>query len=286
MRITMPRQTKAWSRRCRRGSLCASFVVAISALLPITTQCGAAEEPPRRLAAARPLEAGHSVATDNSVRGVVRSFETASITAELNARIERLPVREGDRIKKGDVLVEFDCTRVRAERDAAAAHARAQRIVHTNQVKLLQYKAAGRLAVKQSAAELDKAEAEVRSHNAKVGTCRILAPFGARVAEKLVQAHEIAQPNQPLVKLVNEERLELVLMVPSSWLASLTSQGALRLRMDETGTMHSARILQSAGVIDPVSQSARVIAEIVDPPASIVPGMSGTIFFDTLGAGR
>ena len=46
----------------------------------------------------------------------------------------------------------------------------------------------------------------------------IRAPFDGRVTEKVAQVHEVAQPNQPLIQIINESKLELVLMVPSAWL--------------------------------------------------------------------
>ena len=67
------------------------------------------------------IEDRTGVASGDSVRVIVRSYETAAIGAEINARITRLPEREGDRFRKGDVIVEFDCRRQRAALAAAEA---------------------------------------------------------------------------------------------------------------------------------------------------------------------
>ena len=161
------------------------------------------------------------VASGNKVRGVVRAFETATISAELNARITRLPFRDGDRFNRGDTLVEFDCARLNAEVDAASAAHQAHAIAHQNQVQLNRYKAAGLAAVNQTKFEADKTAAELKSLMARQTTCRIAAPFSGRVVERSANAHEIAQPNQPLLRIVNDGRLEIILMVPSSWVGSL-----------------------------------------------------------------
>ena len=47
-------------------------------------------------------------------RGVVRARAEAVIATDLNARIVALPFRKGDRFKKGDTLVEFDCRRYKS----------------------------------------------------------------------------------------------------------------------------------------------------------------------------
>ena len=209
-------------------------------------------------------DAQAGVASGDIVRVVVRSYETAAISAEINARIIRLPAREGDRFGKGDVIVEFDCSRIIAEQSAAIAILKAHRAIHENQVQMLKYKAAGSLAVDQARFEMEKAIADVSGLEAKRSSCTIHAPFDGRVTEKTAQVHEIAQPNQPLIRIVNASKLELVLMVPSAWLPRLREGYPFTVTIDETGLSHAARIVQSTGLIDPVSQSARLIAEIIE----------------------
>jgi membrane fusion protein, multidrug efflux system len=213
------------------------------------------------------------------IRVVVRSYETAALSAEINARITLLPKREGDRFKKGDIIVEFDCRKIIAEHDGALAALRGHQSTYENQQQLLRYKAVGSLAVNQALHELDKAKAEVRGLEAKRSGCQISAPFDGRVTEKSAQVHEIAQPNQPILKIINETKMELVMMVPSNLLPKVAGGTKFRVKLDETGDLHDARIVQSTGLIDPVSQSARMIAELIDAPSTVIPGMSGTAMF-------
>jgi membrane fusion protein, multidrug efflux system len=219
------------------------------------------------------------IASASPIRVVVRSYETAALSAEINARITLLPQREGDRFKKGDIIVEFDCRKIVAEHDAALATFRVHQSVYENQQQLLRYKAAGTLAVNQALHELDKAKADVRGLEAKRTGCQITAPFDGRVTEKSAQVHEIAQPNQPILKIINEGKMELVMMVPSNLLSKVADGTRFRVKLDENGDLHDARIVQSTGLIDPVSQSARMIAELIDAPSTVIPGMSGTALF-------
>ncbi len=252
-------------------------------LLPVFDAAAqAADDASARQAALEAQQAPHSELDghiadpiDTAVRVIVRSFETAAIGSEVNARITYLPPREGDSFKKGDVLVEFDCRRTQAEHDAADAAMKELRANYQSQVKLLEYKSTGTVAVEQALHQLEKAQAELRLYAVRLESCRILAPFDGVVTEKMVQVHEIAQPNQPLIKIINQSRIELVMMVPSAWLPGIAG-ATFPVKLDETGAVHDARVLQSTGLIDPVSQTSRVIAELVGPAPGVLPGMSGT----------
>jgi multidrug efflux pump subunit AcrA (membrane-fusion protein) len=131
---------------------------------------------------------------------------------------------------------------------------------------------------------MDRREAETRSLEARCGGCKVFAPFDGRVVEKMAQVHEIAQPNQALIKIINDSKLELVLMVPSAWLPALAQGTRFKVAVDESGATLDARIVQSTGLIDPVSQSARLIGELVGPAEGVQAGMSGTAIFAVEGA--
>lgn len=212
---------------------------------------------------------------EESVRVIVRTTEQVSVSAELNARITKMPRREGDRFQSGDVLVSFDCRRLEAEREASAASFNSARSSHQSLLALRRYDAAGSLDVEKSQFDMEKAQAELRAMDARLTTCVVHAPFPGRVVEKSAHLNEIAQPNQPLLKLINEDKLEIVLMVPSSIVAKVKNGQRFNACIDETREAHDAVVVQSTGLIDPVSQTVRVIGEFVARPRGVLPGMSG-----------
>lgn len=252
------------------------LIAAMGMSLSMQPQSVLAQEVALLPSATEGSEAVHPEPTgDGMVRAIVRSVETAAIGAEVNARITVFPAREGDTFRKGDVLVEFDCRRTQAEHDAAEAAMKELKAAYESQQKLLEYKSAGTISVELALQQLEKAKAELRVFQVRMESCRILAPFDGLVSEKLVQKHEIAQPNQPLLKIVNQSKLEIVMMVPSNWLPQIAGH-TFPVTIDETNETVRARILQSTGVIDPISQTARVIAEFVEPARGVLPGMSGS----------
>ena len=75
------------------------------------------------------LLATHSVSTQaqsrgesSPIRGVVRAVRQATISSEAALRAVEVPFREGDRFKRGDLLVAFDCRRQIAEYEAGRGH--------------------------------------------------------------------------------------------------------------------------------------------------------------------
>ena len=57
--------------------------------------------------------------TLDTIRGVVKPTMSAVISSEIQARITKLPFKDGQPFRKGNILVEFNCAKYEAELSAA-----------------------------------------------------------------------------------------------------------------------------------------------------------------------
>ncbi|MFM9972995.1 MAG: efflux RND transporter periplasmic adaptor subunit [Beijerinckiaceae bacterium] len=222
-------------------------------------------------------------ATDSSTvpsaRGVIRPWHEVKIAADLSAKVKHLPLRVGDSFSKGAVLIEFDCARFEADLRAVRASEAEFTAVHRTNLTLRQHRAAGANEVEISKARLAKASAEAESLALRIGHCRIEAPFGGRVAERMVDMHELPQANQPLLRIVNDGELEVALIVPASWLRWLKADMQMDFTLDDTGAKAVASVTRLGAAVDPVSQTVEVFARLKGATGHVLPGMSGTARF-------
>ena len=231
------------------------------------------------------LAAGRAFAGDDDgletrARGVVRSVAEATITSEIAARIVSFSFREGQAFRAGDVLVAFDCTRLRAEVDGARADVAAARIAHEGSREMERLKAAGARDVAMAAARLEKASADLAAGQARLTACEVRAPFDGVVTDKAGNEHEVASPSQPLLRIVDDRRLEIELIAPSRWMAWLRPGMAFRFAIDETGRDHGAGVQRIAAVVDPVSQTVKLFGRFTEQEPNVRHGMSGAARFD------
>jgi RND family efflux transporter MFP subunit len=219
-----------------------------------------------------------------SARGVVIALTEATIAVDYSARVKKLPLLEGQPFKEGQALIVFDCRRNAAEVAASRAAARAAEIKVVTNKKLLARGAIGESEVRLSEAELEKARAEVVAVQARTGSCDFKAPFNGRLVERIVQEHETPSPNQPLIRIVDTTRLEVEVLVPSKWLARVRPETSFEILVDETGERLSARVVRLGATVDPVSQTMKVYGVLLDESLSVLPGMSGTVTFQSSGS--
>jgi multidrug efflux pump subunit AcrA (membrane-fusion protein) len=114
----------------------------------------------------------------------------------------------------------------------------------------------------------------------RVSQCSVLAPFDGHVAEKIANEFEIPVASAPLLRIVDDSRLEIEMIVPSSMLATLRIGVPFDFHVDETNSDHRATVTRLPAIVDSVSQTARVFGAFVENrPPEILPGMSGSASF-------
>ena len=215
----------------------------------------------------------------NAVRGVVKPSEEAVISSELQARVKRMPFRDGQWFKKGDLLVEFDCSKYWAELAAAKAELEAREKTAVNNQELAKLNGIGQLEVDVSEAEMKQAKAAVRSANVAVRHCKITAPFSGRVVKTLVHPHESVNPYDEVMSILNDKTFEIELILPSTSLRWVTKKSPFKFFVDETQELYLAEVVEIGARVDPVSQTIRIFGEFKEQPNEVLAGMSGSARF-------
>lgn len=215
----------------------------------------------------------------NTIRGVVKATAQATLASQVQGRISRLPFKEGQRFKQGALLVALDCSKYEAELASAQAEHRGKMKTYENNLRLSEHQAVGQLELEVSQAEAEKASAAVKAAQVNVSGCTVLAPFPGRVVKTIVNEHENVFPNDQLISLLDDSRLEIELILPSKSLAWLKVGAPFEYAIDETGLRYQAIVQDIGAKVDPASQTVKVKALFRAKPDAVLAGMSGVASF-------
>jgi RND family efflux transporter MFP subunit len=211
------------------------------------------------------------------IRAQLSAINYTTITAELGEKILKLPVRDGQKFKKGDVLVQFDCGVQQAQHDKKKAELNiAERNALTNE-KLFKLGAAGRIEYENSMSEFEKVKAEVSELGVVLSRCVTRAPFAGHVVEQRAREQQFVPSGQPILEIIDNGPLELEFIVPSKWAQWLNEKNQFQMHIDETDKDYPAKVKQVGARIDPISQTIKVRAAIKGSFLELRPGMSGTV---------
>ena len=229
-----------------------------------------------------PAPAARAVATSNAqaaapVRFLVVASQESILSAAVPGRFAKVPVSLGDTVRSGQLLAAFDCNEVQARRDAARAEAESARVQYEAKLKLQGLQSAAEVEVELAAANVNKAQSQIRIFDAQLQQCAFTAPFAGKVARVHVKVGQGVNPGAPVVELVGNGPLKARLNVPSQWLAWLKPGDRLEGTVDETSSACVLKVTRVSGRVDAVSQTVEIEAELASAAGTVLPGMSGQV---------
>ena len=215
----------------------------------------------------------------DKIYGKLRSQNATSLSSEIPARIEKILVREGNSFKKGAILIMLDCSLIKAKYEKLEAILKAAKAKLSIERRLLELNSTGELDVKNAEAEMGKINADMKAGRVRLSKCIIKAPFSGRVVEVKMGQHQFAKVGVEIVKIIDDRNLEIVFMVPSSWVSWLKLGYKFEYQVDETSQRYKAKTVQRGAQIDAISRSIVMIGATIHRHKELIPGMSGIVKF-------
>jgi len=219
-----------------------------------------------------------TISDETEALGTAKSNEAVDITAKATNRVVALHLREGEFVKEGDVLVEFDGTETRANLAAAEALARDTQSQYQRGKQLFQTKALSESDLVQLEAKMLNSRSAVEAAQARVNDTVIRAPFGGRIGLRNTSVGSLVTPGQVITTLDDVSVIKLDFSVPETFLSVIREGEALDAR---SGTYPNAvfrgKVASIATRVDPVSRSVMVRALLDNRDHRLKPGMFMTV---------
>lgn len=289
--------------RSTAGSLLFAAIIALS-LNGCSSESGHKASTP-----VQPLVSGLTVTTlmaetlpeTLDVVGTVSARTSAMVSARIPGTVSVLHVREGDRVRKGQLLGQLDSQENMAlATGAIAAVDEAKRGLEEAQArhklteatfarfkKLYDEQALTRQEFDTRQTELELAQQGVaraqsrlrqvqeaaRAAGAVADYTRIVAPISGVVVAKQINLGATVFPGQPLITIDDEGSYQLELAVPESRLRDVRTGTAVQVTIDATGSQFAARVTEVVPTSDPASRT--FVAKVPVVQRGVRSGMFG-----------
>lgn len=233
--------------------------------------------------------------------GVTRPEHSATLGVPFDGLITELPVQEGVRVRKGDIIAVLDdrvaqqalrVSQTDAAHDASVIRARAVLRRATDALRRAETAyAAGAMNDEQieearhrrdiADADLrfagevfDKAQAQLELTRAELESHRIRAPFDGVVARVYAEPGEVLSPGELLADIIAPERALVDLYLPAERAIALRRGDRIALALAEpVNAVVPARLRYAEPRVDPTSRATRVVFEIASGRFNIPAGV-------------
>jgi len=237
--------------------------------------------------------------------GSLEADRDVEIRSRVSGRIEGLAVDVGDRISKGQLLIQIDDSQQRelvrqteaaikvsaAEKSTQDLRVIAARREHERQKNLLKKGVGTAQQLEAAESKLSIAEAESRLAASKVAQAetelehsrlalaerRIESPLAGRVASRAVQVGDLAKSDLGLLRIVDLSTVRTAVHVGEGDYRQLRQNQPAEVRVDTYPDPFPGRVERLAPVLDPGTRTAVVYIAVDNPRGLLKPGMHARV---------
>lgn len=202
------------------------------------------------------------------------------LSTELNVRVVKIYKRMGDSFVEGEPLIQMDNVNLRATYLKAVAILEKAQTVFCTKERLFEAGIASYMDFVDAQAQLASAESDVTIALKNLTDSTIVAPYDGKVV--LLNVEEDEYPlqewhikNKPIMEIINDKKIRAKVLIPSTLLKNVKIGDELTIRINNTGETTTGIISRIGVVMDPVSSTIPVEAEIDNRDGKLMGGMKG-----------
>lgn len=169
------------------------------------------------------------------VTGQVAAVYQATLSSRIQGTIDKLLVREGSEVSKGQTLIQLDSRDVKADLARATADVENARAQLDRMTSLYKQDAVSKQELENATRAYKVADATRKAVLAQLSYTVVRAPFDGVITEKVVEEGELASPGQPLLRMEDPMRLRLEATVAEGDLKAVSRGDKIPVAIDALG---------------------------------------------------
>jgi membrane fusion protein (multidrug efflux system) len=247
---------------------------ATPAKLGATTRSAGASGPAQPVAVEVSTVRSMALGDEAQAVGSLRSRRSVVLRPEVSARVTHIHFSDGARVRKGQVLVQFDDQLPQAQVQQAQAELSIAQANHQRNRELVAQGFVSQRSLDESAASLQVAQAKLALAQAQVARLRIVAPFDGMAGIRNVHVGDYLKDGADIVNIEDIDSMVVDFRLPERYQTQVRTGQAVRVELDALpDRSFEAQVLAIDPQIDANGRSVAVRAGLDNRQGVLRPGM-------------
>ncbi|UYZ65095.1 efflux RND transporter periplasmic adaptor subunit [Hymenobacter weizhouensis] len=229
---------------------------------------GGAQRLPVQVYVLRPT----SLADEVAATGSVLAEEAVIIRSEIAGKITSLNIREGQPVRKGQLLLSINADEMQAELRKQEYNIRLYREQEKRQRTLLDKEYISAQEYEQAQNQLLTAQADLQALRASLAKAYVRAPFDGVLGLTTATVGTYVSPGTDITTLSKVKPVKISFSIPSRFANLVRVGDEVRITDEATNRQYEARVYALDPQIDPVSRTLTVRARYANAANELRPG--------------
>ncbi len=214
-----------------------------------------------------------------SVIGSLAANETAQIRPEIAGQVRAVMFNEGDRVTKGQLLMQIDDQELRAQLAQSEARFRLAELNLKRSENLTESKAMSQAEADRFSSEYAGSVAELSVLKVRLDKTAIKAPFDGVIGARTVSPGDYVTAQSAVTTIDDLSRIKIEFQVPERYVAKVRPGTPFVVHSQSSGRGDNlgGEVYFVASIIDRATRSSQVKGFLTAPAPSLKPGMFANV---------
>lgn len=210
------------------------------------------------------------------VQGIVEATNNVIIVAEIPALIEKIHVKEGQRVKKGTLLVSLDNETILNQIDELNTKLKLATFVYEKQSNLRAENIGSELDYETALNNKESLESALATAQSQLEKTKITAPFDGIVDDIFPREGELAGPQSPMIRFVSLGNVTINVDIPESYLTKIKKGDEVEVSFPDLDISHKSVIEQRGSFIQPLNRTFKIVIDLPNDE-NLLPNLIGVV---------
>lgn len=214
--------------------------------------------------------------------GTAKAFESVVISSNVTEYLRKIYFKDGQSVKKGEVLVSLETAEEKAQLASLKAKYRETKLRFERSQKLHKQRYVASSEYDTNQAQMEFAKAQIQTIEAKINDRIIKAPFDGVLGIKQVSEGALLEAGDPIVTLDMLDPIKVDMRLPARFLSQIKIGQTIKVKTAAyPKRWFTGKINVISSRFDEQTRTIKVIAIISNKQTELHPGMLFTICIPT-----
>jgi membrane fusion protein (multidrug efflux system) len=211
------------------------------------------------------------------ITGAVIPNESVALRSEISGKIEKIHFREGQPIKRGDLLVEINDEEMVAQLERLKYTQKLNEDIEYRQRQLLEKEAISREEYEIALTTLNTTLSDIKEREARLAKHKLHAPFDGIIGLRAVSEGSYISPSDLVVNIYNINPIKIEFSVPGKYSTFVNKGDFINFKVESSENTFRGAIYAIEPRIDPRTRTLQIRAICRNDKRALIPGQFANI---------
>lgn len=207
------------------------------------------------------------------IQSVVEADDAVMASSETGGRITQMVVREGQNVRKGQLIASVDMQSVDKQLDELQTALTLAEDVFQRQSKLWEQNIGSEIQYLQAKNNKERIEKSMETARFQLTKANVYAPISGVVDVSMKEAGEVAGPGEPIVKIMNTYKVKVIANVPERYLPVVKRGQMVDIHFPAINEDRTLKISAVGRTINPANRTFEAEVELLNKQGVFKPNL-------------